>query len=100
MMQIKNMAAMVTGGGSGLGAATATQLATLGAKVAVVDIRQDAAESHAKTIGGIGIACDVADAASARPPLPPPAPPMVRSASWSTAPASAPPGASSAATAR
>ena len=65
MMQIKNMAAMVTGGGSGLGAATAAHLATLSAKVAVVDINRDAAESHAKTIGGIGIACDEADAASA-----------------------------------
>jgi NAD(P)-dependent dehydrogenase (short-subunit alcohol dehydrogenase family) len=82
MMQIKNMAAVVTGGGSGLGAATAAQLATLGAKVAVMDINREAAESHAKTIGGIGIACDVADAAS------------------STAPASATPAASSAATAR
>src|SRR3954471_22855205 len=65
MMQIKNLAAVVTGGGSGLGAATAAHLATLGAKVAVADINRDAAESHAKAIGGIGIACDVADAASA-----------------------------------
>jgi NAD(P)-dependent dehydrogenase (short-subunit alcohol dehydrogenase family) len=59
------MAAVVTGGGSGLGAATAAHLATLGAKVAVVDINRDAAESHAKAIGGIGVACDVADTASA-----------------------------------
>src|SRR3954462_13422504 len=65
MMQIKNLAAVVTGGGSGLGAATAAHLATLGAKVAVADINRDAPESHAKAIGGIGIACDVADAASA-----------------------------------
>jgi len=63
-MRIDGLAAVVTGGGSGLGAATAAHLAALGAKVAVVDINQAAAEAHAATIGGIGIACDVADAAS------------------------------------
>jgi NAD(P)-dependent dehydrogenase (short-subunit alcohol dehydrogenase family) len=64
MMQINNLAAMVTGGGSGLGAATATHLAALGCKVAVVDINQVAAAAHAARIGGVGIGCDVADAAS------------------------------------
>src|SRR3954454_9248672 len=64
MMQIKNMAALVTGGGSGLGAATAAHLAALGAKVAVVDINREAAEARAAAIGGIGIACDVTDATS------------------------------------
>ncbi len=65
MMQIKNCAALVTGGGSGLGAATAAHLASLGAKVTVVDINQDAARAQALTIGGLGIKCDVGDAASA-----------------------------------
>lgn len=64
MMQINDMAALVTGGGSGLGAATAEHLAALGAKVAVADINQAAAEAVAAKIGGIGIGCDVADAAS------------------------------------
>jgi NAD(P)-dependent dehydrogenase (short-subunit alcohol dehydrogenase family) len=64
MIQIKDMAALVTGGGSGLGAATAAKLAALGAKVAVVDINREAAEAQAAAIGGIGIGCDVTDAAS------------------------------------
>jgi NAD(P)-dependent dehydrogenase (short-subunit alcohol dehydrogenase family) len=58
-------AAIVTGGASGLGAATAQRLARAGCRVAVLDINQDAAEASAQRIGGIGIACDVADAASA-----------------------------------
>jgi NAD(P)-dependent dehydrogenase (short-subunit alcohol dehydrogenase family) len=65
MMQIKGLAAVVTGGGSGLGAATAAHLAAQGCNVAVVDINQAAAEAHAAAIGGIGLRCDVADAASA-----------------------------------
>ena len=63
-MQINGLAAVVTGGGSGLGAATAAHLAGLGAKVVVADIDQAAAEAHAARIGGIGVACDVANAAS------------------------------------
>jgi NAD(P)-dependent dehydrogenase (short-subunit alcohol dehydrogenase family) len=64
MMRINGLTAVVTGGGSGLGAATAAQLAGLGCKVAVVDINQAAAEAQAARIGGIGIGCDVSDAAS------------------------------------
>ena len=63
-MRIDGVAAMVTGGGSGLGAATAAHLATLGAKVAVADIDQPAAQAQAARIGGLGVGCDVADAAS------------------------------------
>jgi len=63
-MQINGLAALVTGGGSGLGAATAQHLASLGARVAVADINKAAAEAMATKIGGIGIACDVSDAAS------------------------------------
>jgi len=54
-------AALVTGGGSGLGRATAERLAALGAKVAILDIDGDAARAAAAKIGGIGIACDVTD---------------------------------------
>jgi NAD(P)-dependent dehydrogenase (short-subunit alcohol dehydrogenase family) len=61
-MQPKGHAALVTGGGSGLGRATAAKLASLGAKVAILDINADAARETAAKIGGIAIPCDVVDA--------------------------------------
>jgi NAD(P)-dependent dehydrogenase (short-subunit alcohol dehydrogenase family) len=64
-MQLKNQAAIVTGGASGLGAATARALAKEGAKVAVCDINAKLAETVAAEIGGVAVACDVADVASA-----------------------------------
>jgi NAD(P)-dependent dehydrogenase (short-subunit alcohol dehydrogenase family) len=64
-MRLDGLAAIVTGGASGLGAATAERLARAGCRVAVLDINQSAAEMQAQHIGGIGVACDVADAASA-----------------------------------
>jgi NAD(P)-dependent dehydrogenase (short-subunit alcohol dehydrogenase family) len=63
-MDVKGQAAIVTGGGSGLGAATARALAAAGAKVAVFDINDKAAAEVAAEIKGIAIKCDVADAAS------------------------------------
>ncbi len=64
-MLIKGHAAIVTGGGSGLGAATARALAGVGAKVALLDINDKAAETVAAEIGGLAVRCNVADAASA-----------------------------------
>ena len=58
-MQIKGQAALVTGGGSGLGEATARELARLGAKVAVLDLNLDNARKVAADIGGLAIQCDV-----------------------------------------
>jgi NAD(P)-dependent dehydrogenase (short-subunit alcohol dehydrogenase family) len=55
-------AALITGGGSGLGAATAVKLAKAGAKVAMLDVNIAAARAVAADVGGIAIACDVADA--------------------------------------
>ncbi len=63
-MEIKGMPALVTGGGSGLGAATARALAAAGATVAVLDRNIAAANAVATEIGGHAIECDVADAAS------------------------------------
>src|SRR5436309_803044 len=63
-MQLKDQAAIVTGGASGLGAATARKLAAQGAKVAVCDLNIKLAEEVAKEIGGVAVTCDVTDAAS------------------------------------
>ena len=63
-MDIRGHAALVTGGGSGLGAATARMLAQAGAKVALLDINQKVAAETAIDINGIAIHCDVADSAS------------------------------------
>lgn len=68
-MNISNVAAIVTGAGSGLGAATARALAGKGAKVALVDHNEVSAKAIAAEIGGIAIACDVSDAASAETTL-------------------------------
>jgi NAD(P)-dependent dehydrogenase (short-subunit alcohol dehydrogenase family) len=64
-MEVKGQAAIVTGGASGLGAATARTLAAAGAKVAIVDVNQKAAAEVAIDINGLAIACDVADSAAA-----------------------------------
>ena len=65
-MELTGQAASVTGGASGLGAATARALAAAGAKVAVFDINEAGAASVAKVIGGVGIACDVASSDGAK----------------------------------
>lgn len=68
-MQLQGQSAVVTGGASGLGAATAALLARAGCRVAVLDINRDSAMASAARFGGIGIACDVSDAASAEAAL-------------------------------
>ena len=64
-MRLSGVAAIVTGGGSGLGRATAEALAARGARVAVFDLNPAAAEEAAKAIGGVALVGDVADEASA-----------------------------------
>src|SRR5580700_10783203 len=61
-MDIRGHAAIVTGGPSGLGAATAEMLAEAGAKVAIFDVNHDGARAVAQKIGGIAIHCDVTKA--------------------------------------
>ncbi len=68
-MLLRGQAAVVTGGGSGLGAATAALLARAGMRVAELDIKRDAAVASAAQCGGVGVACVVAVASSAEAAL-------------------------------
>ena len=51
-MQMESVAAIVTGGASGLGSATATMLARAGARVTLFDLNEEAGEAQARAIGG------------------------------------------------
>ncbi|MDY0013123.1 MAG: SDR family NAD(P)-dependent oxidoreductase [Rhodocyclaceae bacterium] len=64
-MDIRGLSALVTGGASGLGAATARALAAAGARVALLDFNEEGAKAVAAEIGGIAVKCDVTDGASA-----------------------------------
>jgi len=63
-MEINHTAVIITGGASGMGAATAKRLSHLGAKVSLLDLNTTAAEQIAKEINGVAIACDVTQAES------------------------------------
>lgn len=63
-MDIAGKVALVTGGASGLGEATARELARLGAKVAVLDVNLDLAQKVAADINGIACQCDVTNGES------------------------------------
>lgn len=58
-MKIKGLTAIVTGGGSGMGAETARALVAAGAKVILWDMNLSAAEKVAQDIGGWAVQCDV-----------------------------------------
>lgn len=60
-MEIKNTNAIITGGASGMGAATARLLSKMGARVAILDRNKELAEKVAAEIQGIFIDCDVTD---------------------------------------
>ena len=62
-MRIDGQVALVSGGGSGLGAATATMLAECGARVAVLDFDGDKAAAVAEECGGFAAPTDVGDSA-------------------------------------
>jgi NAD(P)-dependent dehydrogenase (short-subunit alcohol dehydrogenase family) len=58
-MEIRDNVFLITGGASGLGAATARLLVENGGKVVLADLNQDAGEALAKELGGIFVKCDV-----------------------------------------
>ncbi|OBB72070.1 SDR family oxidoreductase [Mycolicibacterium monacense] len=60
-MKLSGRVALVTGGASGIGRATAGRLAAEGMRVCVLDIDGPATEAVAESIGGIGLRCDVTD---------------------------------------
>ncbi len=60
-LDLTNTSSIVTGGGSGLGEATARALAARGAKVVVVDLQPDKGNAVASDIGGAFVQADVAD---------------------------------------
>ena len=61
-MIVDGLHVMITGGGSGLGAATALRLAKAGAKICVVDVNAQAASAIADQVQGMAYVGDVADA--------------------------------------
>lgn len=63
-MELNNVAAIVTGGASGLGGATAEMLARGGAKVAIFDLNEELGQAHAAKIGGKFFKVNVTDEAS------------------------------------
>ena len=78
-MNLNETAAIVSGGASGLGEATARELAAAGARVVIADLNEQQGKSVADAIGGLFVGTDVSDeqsvqaavdaAAAAGPPL-------------------------------
>jgi len=60
-MDVSGHAAIVTGGASGLGAATARLLAEKGAKVAIFDVNEELGQAVAEDVGGTFAKCDVSN---------------------------------------
>jgi 2-hydroxycyclohexanecarboxyl-CoA dehydrogenase len=65
-MRLERRTALVTGGASGIGAATASRLAAEGARVAIGDIDGEGARAIAAELDGVAFEMDVTDAASVR----------------------------------
>ena len=63
-MELKGIAAVVTGGASGLGGATAKMLAAAGARVTIFDLNEEVGQAHAKDIGASFQKVNVADEAN------------------------------------
>jgi NAD(P)-dependent dehydrogenase (short-subunit alcohol dehydrogenase family) len=68
-VEIQGKGAVVVGGASGMGRATATALATSGARVAVLDQASSQGKEVAEELGGVFVACDVTDFSAAEAAL-------------------------------
>ena len=66
MMRLEGKIALVTGGASGIGAATARRLAAEGARVAIGDVNEDGARAVAGELDGFGCELDVTETGSVR----------------------------------
>jgi NAD(P)-dependent dehydrogenase (short-subunit alcohol dehydrogenase family) len=58
-MDLNGVGTIVAGGASGLGAATARELASRGARVAIADLNEDNANAVAEEVGGVAFKADV-----------------------------------------
>jgi NAD(P)-dependent dehydrogenase (short-subunit alcohol dehydrogenase family) len=58
-MNLEGASALVTGGASGIGEASAEQLAALGARVVIADLNEDKGSAVASRLGGLFVRCDV-----------------------------------------
>ncbi len=63
-MQLTGTAAIISGGASGLGEATARELAAAGAKVVIADLNDERGKSVAQELGGSYVHTDVSDESS------------------------------------
>lgn len=62
--RLDDQIAAVTGAGQGIGEGIARRLKAAGARVAILDLQEDGAQSVAQAIGGLAVACDITSAAS------------------------------------
>lgn len=58
-MSLQGASAVVTGGASGIGEASARQLADLGARCVIADLNEERGQAVASDIGGLFVRCDV-----------------------------------------
>src|SRR4051794_40992333 len=65
-MELNGAGALVAGGASGLGEATARELASRGARVTIADVNEERGEALAEEIGGAFARADVTDEAQVR----------------------------------
>lgn len=65
-MNLSNKSAIITGAGSGMGAATARFFAKKGVKLALLDMQTDKVEEVAEEVGGLAFTCDVRDETQVR----------------------------------